>query len=275
LAQIRRRDFALTSVVVMPRGTFANNRRREVEEQLGLVEDRTARRAPVAEAKDGTSERARESAGRFTGPLIVTEDYAEGWSRTFGAAETPATYLVNARGEFVWKHEGRLNPERLAAALDQHLLPSQQRPPLPLRLTVQPGDRAPDATFEDDHAQVLALRRLRGRPILLNFWQSWSAPCIKELRRLQHLHEVGGERGPVVVAVNGGEVRSVLAEARRQHTLGFPLIHDAGQRVARLYGVACWPTTVSINPDGIVDRIQFGMMHEHALPPRGNTAEAY
>jgi peroxiredoxin len=120
-----------------------------------------------------------------------------------------------------------------------------------------------DATFEGDQGQVLALRRLRGRQVLLNFWQSWSAPCIKELRRLQLLHEAGGERTPVIVAVNGGEARDVIAEVRRQHKLTFALVPDADQRIARRYGVACWPTTVAINQEGIIERVQFGFSHEH------------
>src|SRR5439155_637934 len=110
---------------------------------------------------------------------------------------------------------------------------------------------------------TFALRRLRGRTILLNFWQSWSAPCIKELRRLQHLHEVGGERAPEIMAINGDKDQTLLAELRRQHHLTFTLIHDSGHRLAQLYGVHCWPTTVSINPDGIVDGIQFGVTHDH------------
>jgi len=273
LAQIRRRDFALNSVIVMPRGTFAS-RRREVEEQLGLVEERSSGQSLVTEATDAASGRARESGERFSGPLIITEDYVGGWTRTFGVTETPATYLVNARGEFVWKQEGRLDPDRLAAALDEHLLPSQQRPALPLRLTVQPGDRALDAQFADDQGQILALRRLRGKRVLLNFWQSWSAPCIKELRRLQRLHGEGGQHAPMIVAVNGGEEREVIAEVRRQHQLTLTLVPDADQRIAQLYGVACWPTTVSINQDGIVDRIQFGIAHEHVPSPERQAAES-
>ena len=265
LGLIRRRDFALTFVVVMPKGTFAS-RSREVEDRLGLPQERGQQIASERTDED----RPESRQGGFPVSLVITEDYVEGWTRAFGLTETPASYLVNARGEFVWKQQGSLDAEKLAAALDQHLLPSPQRPPLPLRLTVQPGDRALDATFEDDQAQVLALRRLRGRQILLNFWQSWSTPCIKELRRLQLLHEAGGERAPVIVAVNGGEAREAIAEVRRQHKLTFALVPDAEQRIARLYGVACWPTTVAINEEGIVNRVQFGLSHER----REETANA-
>ena len=128
----------------------------------------------------------------------------------------------------------------------------------------------PDAYFQDAHGEFTALRRLRGQRVLLNFWQSWSAPCIKELRRLQLLHEARGERAPVIVAVNGGEAGEAIAEVRRQHKLTFALVPDADQRLARLYGVACWPTTVAINEEGIVNRVQFGLSHER----REETASA-
>src|SRR5262249_47013343 len=103
-------------------------------------------------------------------------------------------------------------------------------------------------------------------------WQGWSAPCIRELRRLQRLHEAGDQPGLAILAVNGGEERTLLAEVRRQHKLSFTLIHDPGQRIARLYGVQCWPTTLAINPDGIVDRIQFGAAHTHPTQERPRQA---
>ena len=41
------------------------------------------------------------------------------------------------------------------------------------------------------------LHRMRGREVLLNFWQSGSAPCIKELERLERLHKRAGKRAPL------------------------------------------------------------------------------
>jgi peroxiredoxin len=64
----------------------------------------------------------------------------------------------------------------------------------------------------------------------------------------------------------------VLAEVRKQYNLTFPMIHDPGQRVAARYGVHCWPTTVSINPEGIVDRIQFGASHTDRVERRDTHA---
>lgn len=242
LAQTRNQAMSLVVILVLPTGSFANRRnrgdhRRELDEMLGSLGE------------------------RFTGQLHITEDYREGWTKLFAAGAGPSTYLVNARGEYVFKQEGRLETRELAAGLDENALPAPAPQTVLLQLAVQPGERAPDALFQDEQGERTALRRLRGRRVLLNFWKSWSTPCLRELHRLQQLQQKGDET-PVILAVNGGEERSVLTEVRGQHKLTFPLIHDPDQSIAMLYGILCWPTTVSINEEGIVDRIQFGRTHE-------------
>jgi len=131
-----------------------------------------------------------------------------------------------------------------------------------MRLAAQPGEPAPDAFFQDDQGGCVTLRRLRGQPVLLNFWKSWSKPCLRELRRLQTLQEQGSGRAPVIMAINGGEDHAAFTDIRCQSNLTFRVIPDRNQSIAELYGVQCWPTTVSINQEGIIDRIQFGLAHE-------------
>ncbi len=132
-------------------------------------------------------------------------------------------------------------------------------------------DRAPRVLFTDDRGQSLALRKLRGHRVLLNFWQSWSAPCIQELTRLQALHEKGGEGAPVILAVNGGEKPEVLSEVRRKYNLGFALVPDPERTIARQFGIECWPTTLSLNADGRVEGVQFGIFREHRADERRGT----
>jgi len=107
---------------------------------------------------------------RASAPMQFTEDDEGGWTRTFGVVKTPSAYLVNAQREFVWKHEGEPDPSALAAVLDQHAVAARAPQFRPLRLTIAPGDSAPDATFEDDLGDQFALHRFRGRNMLLNFW---------------------------------------------------------------------------------------------------------
>ena len=209
IATMRRRDAPLCAVLVLPTGTL-DGRRSEIEERLGSPGE------------------------RFGAELVITEDYLGGWSRAFAVAEGPSTHLMNALGEFVWRRDGELDPAAIARALDEHALPAPPPQKVPIRLGVSPGARPRDTVFTDERWEHTSLRRLRGRRILLVFWQSWSSPCLRELRRLA---ESWRERdAPFVLAVNGGEAREVMAEVRRTHGLPFPLIQDPERRIAELYG---------------------------------------
>jgi peroxiredoxin len=239
LAQTRRKGFSLVAFVVLPATAF-DSHRRDVEAKLDLM---------------------REG---FPAQLLLTADHEGGWTRTFAVSKTPSTYLINAKREFVWKHEGAVDPKVLAAALDEHLVPAPAPRSHPLRLAVSPGDRAPDVLFKDERGQSFAVHRFRGREVLLNFWQSWSEPCIKELLRLQQMQKGAGARAPFIVAFHGGKDGKILEEIRKQHGLSFSLVQDTDHVIARRYGVRCWPTTVSVNAAGLVGHIQFGVPHEHA-----------
>lgn len=242
--QLRRDGLSLLTLLVLPRGAFAMGRA-QLEEQLGA--DAVLRQA--------------EASARLRGRLDITEDYAGGWSMLFGHTGGAATYLLNARGEFVWSAEGRLDPRTVARALDEHAIEAPPPQLVPLHLAVTAGEPAPDARFVDDNGDVVTLRRLRGRAVTMVFWQSWSQPCLTELTRLQRAHEAG--TAPLILAVSGGDTREELAAVREQLGLTFPLIADERQAIAGLYGVQCWPTTIAINESGLIERIQFGLAHEH------------
>ena len=228
---------ALMVVVVLPRGVFD-----------GCLRDVESRLTPSGERR-----------------MLVqfTEDDEGGWTHMFAVTKRPSAYLINARREFVWKHEGEPDPAELAAAIDQQLVPTSALRFRPLRLTVSLGDPAPDTWFETDGGDQFALHRFRGQEILLNFWQSWSAPCLTELGRLQRLHATQ-IKTPFIVAFHSGKNRNSLDEIRKRLRLSFALVQDSQQRIARQYGVRCWPTTILVGADGRTQHIQFGVGHEEA-----------
>ena len=231
---------ALRVIVVLQAGAF-DVTRRDFESRLGLSGERRVL-------------------------MQFTEDDEGGWTRMFAVGKRPSVYLINARREFVWKHEGTLDPQQLAAAIDQRLVATSEAKFSSLRAAVAPGDRTPDAWFETVDRDQYALHRLRGNEYILNFWQSWSAPCLSELSRLQRLYEAGKET-PFIVAFHGGNSRDAIAEIQRRLGLTFALVQDSQQRIARQYGVQCWPTTIRVGADGRAQHVQFGTGHE-TPPPR-------
>lgn len=51
----------------------------------------------------------------------------------------------------------------------------------------QAGLPAPDATFQDSEGEPVTLADYAGRPVLLNLWATWCAPCVAEMPTLDAL----------------------------------------------------------------------------------------
>jgi peroxiredoxin len=242
MAAMRRRKVSLVLIVVLPADAL-NSRRGDLEDRLRAVST------------------------RFAGRLMVTVDQEGGWSRAFAVARRPSAHIVNARREFAWNSKGDIEPAAMAAALDKHLLPAAAPRSRPLQPKVSSCgcgcQGAPDIIVEDELGERFALHRMRGRNVILNFFQSWSAPCIRELQRLQALQKKQSKGGGLyVVAFHGGNDEKAVAALRKRHGLTFPLVQDRDQAIARQYGIACWPTTIAINPDGSIGRMQLGAVRE-------------
>jgi peroxiredoxin len=188
-----------------------------------------------------------------------TEDAEGSWTKAFNVKEVPATYLVNPKGEIAWQHIGQLDKASLGAALNKYLVKGDPVRWRQIRLKVQEGNPAPDFLFNFLKGHQMALRTLRGQPVIITFWTSWSKPSLTELRRLQKLHEQFGKQGLLILAINDGEDPQRAQGIFEQNKFTFNFVADADRRISRLFGVSCWPTTVKIDKYGIVRQIQFGV----------------
>jgi peroxiredoxin len=204
------------------------------------------------------------------GPLLITEDHQGSWTDAFNAPAEPATYLMSGTGEFAWQQTGPLQARALTAALDQHGRAGHRYQSRFLRLAVGTGEPAPDVVFrgrsvqdqpvQDQRADQLLLGRLRGQRVLLLFWKTWSAPCLAELRRLQRMQDQSRTQGPVILAIVDGEEEMRIEEIARELNLRFSVVPDPKSQLATRFGVTCWPTSVSIDERGRVQRAHFGAM---------------
>jgi len=193
------------------------------------------------------------------GALALTDDPEESWRQVFGVKELPVTYLVTPDGRIAWQYTGQLHEAKLRAAFDQYLIPGGRVLAQQLRLTVQMDEPAPDFLFEYVPGREIALRRLGGRRVVLAFWTSWSKASLEELRNLERLQDTASQRDLVILAINDGESPEYAREVFKENGFTSQLVTDPNRQISQLYGVNCWPTTVSINQDGLVSGIQFGL----------------
>jgi thiol-disulfide isomerase/thioredoxin len=73
------------------------------------------------------------------------------------------------------------------------------------------GTAAPETAFEDPDAEATSLADFRGKPVLLNLWATWCAPCVKELPTLDALQAREGARLKVLTVSQDLEGRAKVA----------------------------------------------------------------
>lgn len=130
------------------------------------------------------------------------------------------------------------------------------------------GSPAPDfelATLAGDTAR---LSDYLGRPVILNFWATWCAPCRVEmpaLGRAQADFDAAGDEGPIVLTVNEGDSAERVGEFFAEIGWTLPALLDTDGEVGKTYGAFFLPTTVIIAPDGTVAALHRGMISREQL----------
>jgi len=144
--------------------------------------------------------------------------------------------------------------------------------PAPITVTVHGGRAtvgamAPDFTTQTLDGAPVRLSQYRGRPVLLNFWATWCAPCQDEMPLIQRAADIYKGQGLVVLAVNyqqtsTGSMKTFL----RKVDVHFPGLYDPAGQIAAAYGVNVGlPVSVFIDRSGKVSFIQLGQMANPVL----------
>ena len=99
----------------------------------------------------------------------------------------------------------------------------------------------------------LPLHRLRGRPVVLNFWASWCVPCKEEAPRLN----AAARQHAGAVVFLGVDVQDLTTDARRflrRHDVVYASLHDNAGATYDGYGLTGVPETYWLDAAGrIVD----------------------
>jgi thiol-disulfide isomerase/thioredoxin len=111
---------------------------------------------------------------------------------------------------------------------------------------------APDIAYFDGAGAERRLTDLRGRGIVLNFWATWCAPCVREMPQLDRLKELVAANGVDVLAISedrqGALVVKKFYATNKLH--GLDILVDKGGKLIRSLKGRGLPTTVLFNKMG-------------------------
>lgn len=110
----------------------------------------------------------------------------------------------------------------------------------------------PDTEWRSGDGAKVSLADFNGKVVMVNFWATWCAPCIRELPSINRLQATLGGDDFTVVAINidtGG--KAVAAPfAKRLEIDNLDLYLDPRGSTSRAMGVNVMPTTVVYDRQG-------------------------
>lgn len=116
--------------------------------------------------------------------------------------------------------------------------------------TARATGAAPEFSLELlDGSGRLTSGELRGRPVVLNFWASWCAPCREEAELLEDRWRRYRDDGVVFVGVNIRDTPSAARAFVNQYDMTYPVVRDPEQTLVAEVGLVGLPQTFFITAD--------------------------
>lgn len=132
-----------------------------------------------------------------------------------------------------------LNPDLVRGAMERFV---PARAPKPL----------PNIEFQDANDKPLNLVAFRGRAVLLNFWATWCAPCVKEMPSLDRLQAALPKDRFIIVplSIDGPTKPKVVPFYKEQKLSRLGIYFDKGRKAMQGLDVTLLPTSILIDPAG-------------------------
>jgi thiol-disulfide isomerase/thioredoxin len=118
-------------------------------------------------------------------------------------------------------------------------------------------------SMPDIKGQPQALEQWRGKPLVVNFWATWCAPCVEEMPELTQLQSDLSESKVQILGI-GIDSPSNIVEFSQKHKIGYPLYVAgmSGTELSRQFGnkAGGLPFTVLIDSKGLISKTYLGRL---------------
>ncbi|WP_404381394.1 TlpA disulfide reductase family protein [Caenispirillum salinarum] len=123
---------------------------------------------------------------------------------------------------------------------------------VPFMVKVENPAPLPQEPFLTAEGEEVTLADFAGQVVVLNFWATWCAPCVKEMPDLDALAAATKDDPITVIALNEDRKPLEVAPAwlREQGLDHLDVYGDQRQGLARAFQIRGMPTTVLIGPEG-------------------------
>jgi thiol-disulfide isomerase/thioredoxin len=131
-----------------------------------------------------------------------------------------------------------------------HDLPGETIPPLSFARF--------DPTTQTFTSSAGSLLDYRGAPLVINFWASTCAPCIREMPAMQSVADEYADRVAFLGIDQKGDPEDAAVDLIEKTGVTYDLGRDDGNSMVEWFGIAGLPTTIFVQADGTIVDVQTG-----------------
>ena len=113
----------------------------------------------------------------------------------------------------------------------------------------------PDLKLRRLNGDNFDIRSVRGRIVVVNFWATWCAPCLKEMPVFEEAWASLQKDNILLVAVNLGDTVDKIQRFLKHRPVTFPILLDVDSDTFEPWQIQSLPTTYVVGRDG---RIHYG-----------------
>lgn len=117
------------------------------------------------------------------------------------------------------------------------------------------GKPMPDLAFEKlingQKKSLVTQKDLKGEIVILEFWATWCAPCIKHFPKINDLSAAYSDKGVTFISITP-ESPEIVERFLKRKPLNTWVAVDSDRSVVEYFGVYAYPTTIVIDKEGIV-----------------------
>lgn len=129
---------------------------------------------------------------------------------------------------------------------------------------------APDFELQNLSGDAVTLLEHAGRPVVIDFWATWCAPCVHQIPILNAFQAAHDDVVVLGVSVDA-EGSEVVAAFAKEHGIEYPVLLG-DEALARRYGAPGFPAMAIVTPDGHIDQLHVGLVDPDEL--EASVAEA-
>lgn len=111
----------------------------------------------------------------------------------------------------------------------------------------------PDVPLEDAEGKSVSLTNYRGKPLVLNFWFSNCAPCVREVADFQAVHEELAD-AVQIVGVNPFDTVDAMTRFADERGVTYDRLRDPERSFVNVIGLVAYPVTLFVDADGRILR---------------------